>query len=546
MILVITAINSFGQVGIGTTTPLGALDITATTDGLVIPRVALTISTSALPLTAPTTSELVYNTATIADVTPGYYYWDGATWVRLASASIVETDPQVSSATNTRIPKWNGTTLVDGIVTDTGSRVGVNSTVPAGSLDISYPVGFPDGLLIPRVALTGTASALPLTFPTTSEMVYNNVTISDVTPGYYYWNGSSWLRLATANTGWLTTGNTGIVDGTNFIGTAAGTNVDVAFRRNNTAAGKIGTSNTSFGLNAGTALIGTSNTSIGVRALTGLSSSASISNTAVGFEALSATTGSTVTDCTAIGFQAGENVTSINNTAVGSFALFGSSISERNTAVGKSSMEQQSGSDNTAVGFRTLFNGSGTNNVAIGNQAGEIHSIGSNCTMVGFQASANGLTNATAIGFQAVAPSNNSVRLGNGSVLAINGNVNFTASSDRRLKDNIKDSQLGLNFIKTLRPVSYFRKNDVNKKTEYGFIAQELEEDFKAAGDPNNAVISKDNDGMLGVRYNDFISISVKAIQEQQELIEALQKSNAALLKANVAILERLERLEKK
>jgi hypothetical protein len=51
---------------------------------------------------------------------------------------------------------------------------------------------------------------------------------------------------------------------------------------------------------------------------------------------------------------------------------------------------------------------------------------------------------------------------------------------------------------------------------------------------------------MYGVRYSDFISISVKAIQEQQELIEALQKSNAELMKVNATILERLEKLEKK
>ena len=102
-ILMMITSNSFGQVGIGTTTPLGALDVTSTNDGLVIPRVALTISSSALPLTAPTTSELVYNTVTVADVTPGYYYWGGAAWVRLASGSVVETDPQVSSATTGRV-----------------------------------------------------------------------------------------------------------------------------------------------------------------------------------------------------------------------------------------------------------------------------------------------------------------------------------------------------------------------------------------------------------------------------------------------------------
>ena len=51
--------------------------------GLLIPRVALTTTTSNAPIGASiTTSLLVYNTATVNDVTPGYYYWGGAAWVR--------------------------------------------------------------------------------------------------------------------------------------------------------------------------------------------------------------------------------------------------------------------------------------------------------------------------------------------------------------------------------------------------------------------------------------------------------------------------------
>ncbi len=55
-------------------------------------------------------------------------------------------------------------------------------------------------------------------------------------------------------------------------------------------------------------------------------------------------------------------------------------------------------------------------------------------------------------------------------------------TSDRRLKSNILNSNLGLNFITKLRPVSYTRKNDENQKTEYGFIAQEVEELLKESG----------------------------------------------------------------
>lgn len=91
-LLFLITFASNAQVGVGTTTPAGALDITSTNDGLLIPRVALTSTTTATILT-PTKSELVYNTATAGDVTPGYYYWETTPtvasdrWVRLMTTS---------------------------------------------------------------------------------------------------------------------------------------------------------------------------------------------------------------------------------------------------------------------------------------------------------------------------------------------------------------------------------------------------------------------------------------------------------------------------
>ncbi len=78
-----------------------------------------------------------------------------------------------------------------------------------------------------------------------------------------------------------------------------------------------------------------------------------------------------------------------------------------------------------------------------------------------------------------------------------------------------------------------------NKKSEFGFIAQEAEETLNKAGVTNNGIINKDDAGMYSVRYNDFIAPMVKAIQEQQEMIEALKRQNELLIK-------RLEIVEKK
>ena len=91
-------------------------------------------------------------------------------------------------------------------------------------------------------------------------------------------------------------------------------------------------------------------------------------------------------------------------------------------------------------------------------------------------------------------------------------------------------SNLGLDFITKLKPVSYFRNNDGSKKREYGFIAQELEEVLKASGTTDVGMLSKDDQGMYSVRYNDLMAPMVKAIQEQNKLIEELR---AEILRLN-------------
>ena len=81
---------STGQVGIGTPGPNGALDVTSTTDGILIPRVALS-ATNVATVSTPTISEIVYNTFTSAvgpnQVTPGFYYWNGIIWVKFATGN---------------------------------------------------------------------------------------------------------------------------------------------------------------------------------------------------------------------------------------------------------------------------------------------------------------------------------------------------------------------------------------------------------------------------------------------------------------------------
>jgi hypothetical protein len=134
-------------------------------------------------------------------------------------------------------------------------------------------------------------------------------------------------------------------------------------------------------------------------------------------------------------------------------------------------------------------------------------------------------------------------------VYAVNGTIQ---TSDKREKIEVKDSLLGVNFIKSLRPVSYKwieggkrdtgeRDEDNNyiyesvpgQRTHWGFIAQEVKEAVDAAGvDFGGWVLTDkdDPDSQQALRYDQFIAPLTKALQEALAEID--------VLKAKVAVLE--------
>ena len=77
-------------------------------------------------------------------------------------------------------------------------NVGVNATGSTPNISAGLDVDFNNkGLLIPRIALTGTGDVTTIATPATSLLVYNTATISDVTPSFYYWDGAMWVSLST-------------------------------------------------------------------------------------------------------------------------------------------------------------------------------------------------------------------------------------------------------------------------------------------------------------------------------------------------------------
>lgn len=117
-------------------------------------------------------------------------------------------------------------------------NVGINATGNAPDATAGLDVNFTNkGILIPRVALTATNAAGPITTPTTSLLVYNTATAgtapNNVTPGYYFWTGTAWSRLSNGTQGgWDVQGNSGLSATNNFIGTTDAT--DVVMKANST------------------------------------------------------------------------------------------------------------------------------------------------------------------------------------------------------------------------------------------------------------------------------------------------------------------------
>jgi hypothetical protein len=212
---------------------------------------------------------------------------------------------------------------------------------------------------------------------------------------------------------------------------------------------------------------------------------------------------------TFVGAQAGENVTTANvSTFIGEKA--GQAVT---TGVGNTMLGERAGLI-TTTGFFNTF---------IGTTSAATNVGGSRLTLIGTNADVASptLDNATAIGEGAIVDASNKVRIGNGTVSVIQGQVAFTAASDKRLKKDIQNLSGGLDFIKKLRPVSYQMKNLDDSRTNWGFIAQEIEE---IVGTENAILtVGGDKDRTLGLRYTDFVAPLVKAVQEQQQEIEELQ-----------------------
>lgn len=254
-----------------------------------------------------------------------------------------------------------------------------------------------------------------------------------------------------------------------------------------------------------------------------------------------------------------------------------------NTAIGTSTLQCGNPQFNVAIGHQSMFNGSmnGNKNTFVGYQAGcggsqiggscnigiggkSLRSItNGNCNIgVGYKA-LSGLQNGSgnvAIGTcsgKNIVNANDTIAIGYGActsdfpghTVAGNSSMNcfivsssWTNLSDGRDKTDIEplNDNLGLNFIRNLRPVKFnfdYRDNYVKEcgfeygvkdgtlKQDietYGFIAQEIESTLNDVGTHFDSV-SKNERGNYGMEYEHLISPIVKSLQQTIQRLEILE-----------------------
>jgi hypothetical protein len=241
-----------------------------------------------------------------------------------------------------------------------------------------------------------------------------------------------------------------------------------------------------------------------------------------------------------VGRGAGNN---LNNAVLGNNALSINTSGGSNTAVGLSVLvSNTTGSNNTGVGAGALAGTIGSNNTGVGVAVFGVSTTGSNNTALGYNAGTNQISgdNNTMIGNGANVPNSsgsNQIRMGNAAITYAGIQVDWTITSDRRYKTNIATTPLGLEFIKELRPVVYNRyinnNTSFDTKNEYGFIAQDVKEllDKRGITSQSGLLFYDQGTDRYSLRYNDFIPILTKALQEETAKTESLQAQMESMKK---------------
>ncbi len=579
-----TTLTLNAQVAINTDNSLpngsAILDVKSTTKGVLIPRMTTTQRTT---ISSPANGLLVYDLTT-----ESFWFYQNGSWTELRAGNINslsdddgDTKITVDNSNNDNIIRFYSKNGINETF-----RIDSNKLEPVGGdLFIGRETGgkgrafYKGNIAIGNFALSSLLNGYG---DPGSDVINGNTAVGDYALKeniYGSWNTAIGNSALYHNKGSYNDafGSSALMDN-NYGGS------NVAFGSFALQMNTEGNANTATGVNAlNSNTEGNYNTATGIKAL--YSNTTGYSNVAIGAVALFSNTNRS--NLVAVGDSAlyhnGEGVTDMyeatNNTAIGSKALYANKTGYYNTAIGfKALYSDTIGVVNTATGYLALYsnskgnfntaNGSealysnteGYSNTAFGNGALYSLTTGRWNTSVGHNAYNSGnYDNSTAIGDNSAITADNQIRLGDVGVSSIGGFASWTNVSDKRFKENILYDVPGLSFIKLLKPVTYAlnttsinnflgiddpeklamtAKSGRSKTRTSGFIAQEVEQAAESIGYEFSGIDKPKNvNDYYGLRYAEFVVPLVKAVQEQQAIIEQQQVLIDAL-KADVEILK--------
>jgi hypothetical protein len=229
------------------------------------------------------------------------------------------------------------------------------------------------------------------------------------------------------------------------------------------------------------------------------------------------------TNCTAIGYQSLKVNTATNNTAVGHNSGVLVTSGTRNALMGAFAAEQlTTGDRNCIYGYASAFTlTSGSNNTCLGLQT---------------DVSAAGAQNQTVVGYSIIGKGDNTAYIG-GSLGAYNqlNSATWSQTSDRRLKKNIVDNNVGLNEIKSIQVRNFeyrlpeevdseLSPNDAIAKSgvQLGVIAQELQAVLPDC-------VKQQSTGVLSVNSDNLTWYTINAIKQLSAALDAANARIAAL-----------------
>jgi hypothetical protein len=251
---------------------------------------------------------------------------------------------------------------------------------------------------------------------------------------------------------------------------------------------------------------------------------------------------------TAIGNQVLDALTTgDNNTGVGGGALGANTTGASNVAVGHIALDScTSGGNNVGIG-RASGDGvtTGHSNTLLGYNSGVTLTTGDSNICIGLDSAVSeaGAQNQIVLGNALTAPGAGSFAFGRTSVGRVynsfGSNASWTRDSDERLKTDIQDATLGLNFINNLKTKTFKWKpnNELPETLDayqeenvkdtsivmHGMIAQEVKAALDTEGVDTFGGWAESSDGCQSISQEMFVHPLIKAVQELSAKVEELE-----------------------